>query len=187
MTFIEIIFLAIGLAMDAFAVSVSAALSGLINNKRAIFRLSFHFGFFQFMMPVLGWLAGFRIAALIENFDHWVAFGLLGFVGGRMIYSALQGGMTTHKNDPSRGVSLVMLSTATSIDALAVGFSLALIQVEIWYPSVIIGLITAALSLIGIHIGKRLSGKFGNIMELIGGIILLIIGIRILLEHLLYL
>lgn len=187
MTFIEIIFLAVGLAMDAFAVSVSAALSGLIDNKRAVFRLSFHFGFFQFMMPILGWLAGYRIAALIEHFDHWVAFGLLAFVGGRMIYSALQDDVATHKNDPSRGVSLVMLSTATSIDALAVGFSLAIVQVQIWYPSVIIGLTTAALSLIGIHIGRRLSGRFGKLMELIGGIILFIIGIRILLAHLLYL
>jgi len=185
MNILEILLIAVGLAMDAFAVSIAAGTSGRLVGKRATFRLSFHFGLFQGMMPVIGWFAGIHIAHLISAIDHWVAFGLLLFVGLRMILSAFQTEAETFSDDPSRGFSLVLLSVATSIDALAVGLSLAMIRINIWYPSVIIGIVTAILSVIGIRAGKYFGEKLGPRMELIGGIILIIIGLKILLTDLL--
>jgi len=185
MNILEMIMIAIGLAMDAFAVSIAAGTSGKLAGKRATFRLSFHFGLFQAMMPVIGWFAGTRISHLISAVDHWVAFGLLAFVGGRMILSALDPEPESFSKDPSRGFSLVMLSVATSIDALAVGLSLAMIQIDIWYPCVIIGVITAALSVVGIRAGKYFGKVLGPRMEFLGGIILIGIGVKILLGHLL--
>ncbi|MHC4942585.1 MAG: manganese efflux pump MntP [Planctomycetota bacterium] len=184
MSWIEIVGIAIGLAMDAFAVSLAAAASGHANGPRPVFRLSFHFGLFQFMMPVIGWFVGVHIAFLIESVDHWVAFGLLAYVGIKMIRSGLSSVTKAHRNDPSRGWTLVMLSVATSIDALAVGLSLAVLKINIWYPSVIIGLITSFLALIAIRIGNRLGQAFGKRMEVIGGGILILIGLKILLSHL---
>ena len=185
MNILEILLIAVGLAMDAFAVSIAAGTSGKLAGKRATFRLAFHFGLFQAMMPVLGWLAGIYVADLISAFDHWVAFGLLLFVGARMIVSSVGSDTETFAKDPSKGASLVILSVATSIDALAVGLSLAMIRVNIWYPCVIIGLITALLSVIGIRAGKFFGRKLGPKMELIGGIILILIGLKILLTDLL--
>jgi len=185
MDIIEIVFIAIGLAMDASAVSLVAAASGFASDKRAAFRLSFHFGFFQFLMPVVGWVMGRGIAGHIDTFDHWVAFGLLLFVGGKMIRSGIRPSPDGPKDDPSRGLTLVMLSIATSIDALAVGLSLGLLEVSIWYPSVIIGIVTALLSLAAIKLGKRLGTLFGQRMEIVGGVILVSIGFRILLSDLL--
>jgi putative Mn2+ efflux pump MntP len=180
----EILIIAVGLAMDAFAVSVAAATSGKLVGKRATFRLSFHFGLFQGLMPVIGWVAGIKIAHLISAVDHWVAFGLLLIVGARMIISAFSLETESFSNDPSRGASLMILSVATSIDALAVGLSLAMLQISIWYPAVIIGIITALLSVIGIRAGRYFGEKLGPRMELIGGIILIGIGVKILLGDL---
>ena len=184
MNILEILMIAVGLAMDAFAVSIAAGTSGRLEGRRATFRLSFHFGLFQAMMPVIGWFAGIRIADLISAVDHWVAFGLLLFVGGRMLWSSFNLEEETFSSDPSRGISLVILSLATSIDALAVGLSLAMMQINIWYPSVIIGIITALLSVIGIRAGNYFGKKLGPRMELLGGIILIIIGLKILLSDL---
>ncbi len=184
MELIEILLIAVGLAMDAFAVSIAAGTSGKLVGKRAIFRLSFHFGLFQAMMPVIGWYAGIHIAALISSVDHWIAFALLLFVGIRMIMGAFATETETFAADPSRGASLIVLSVATSIDALAVGLSLAMLQVSIWYPSAVIGIITAALSVVGIQAGKYLGRKLGSRMELVGGVILILIGCRILASHL---
>lgn len=179
----EIIFIAIGLAMDAFAVAMGAAGAGTLRGKRAVFRISFHFGLFQFMMPVIGWYSGLQLAHMVQAFDHWIAFILLGFVGGRMVYEALDSYSPPPSSDPSRGRNLVILSLATSIDALAVGFSLAMLNLAIWYPSVIIGLITAGLSLAGIYIGKKLGQLIGRRMGFVGGLILISIGTKIVLEH----
>ena len=184
MGLIEIILIAVGLAMDAFAVSIAAGTSGKLGGKRGIFRLSFHFGLFQALMPVVGWYAGVHIAAFISAIDHWVAFALLLFVGIRMIKGAFETETDSFKEDPSRGASLVILSVATSIDALAVGLSLAMLEVNIWYPCVIIGVITAGLSVIGIQTGKFFGRKLGSRMELVGGAILILIGCRILISHL---
>jgi manganese efflux pump family protein len=184
MGIIEILLIAVGLSLDAFAVSVGASSSGVINDARSKFRLSFHFGLFQFFMPVIGWFLGARIEPLVKDVDHWIAFALLLYVGGKMIIESFKKGNETEpKGNPSKGMTLVILSVATSIDALVVGFSLALINVEIWQPSVIIGIVTGILSLVGIYIGGFLGSRFGNKMEFIGGLVLIFIGIKILLSH----
>ncbi|MBA2879806.1 putative Mn2+ efflux pump MntP [Desulfosalsimonas propionicica] len=185
MNIAEIILIALSLAMDAFAVSVAAGTAGRLH-PRAVFRLSFHFGLFQFMMPVLGWYAGSRVAHLVSAVDHWVAFGLLMFVGLRMIRGSLENPSEQIKKDPSRGLTLVVLSVATSIDALAVGFSLAMMNVGIWYPSIMIGVITSAMSLAGIRLGRVFGRRFGPRMEMTGGIILVAIGTRILIADLFF-
>jgi putative Mn2+ efflux pump MntP len=185
MDFAEIILIASGLAMDASAVSLAAAASGYADTTRAKFRLSFHFGLFQCLMPVLGWLLGISFVSYVASFDHWIAFVLLAFVGGRMVLSGMNTSVESHTNDPSRGFTLVMLSIATSIDALAIGLSLAMLDVTIWYPSVIIGITTSCFCLLAIGIGRRLGAAFGKRMEIFGGVILITIGLRILLSHLL--
>jgi putative Mn2+ efflux pump MntP len=185
MDIVEIVLIAIGLAMDAAAVSLAAAASGYAKDPRAAFRLSFHFGLFQFSMPILGWFLGRSVITYISSVDHWIAFGLLIFVGVRMIRSGIKPFGQGLKADPSRGLTLVMLSIATSIDALVIGLSLAMLEVNIWYPSIIIGVITAALSLVAIRMGNRLGTLFGQRTEIAGGAILVAIGVRILLSHLL--
>jgi putative Mn2+ efflux pump MntP len=182
--FFEILMIAVGLAMDASAVSLGAGASGQAQGNRAAFRLSFHFGLFQFMMPVIGWYLGSTVAPLIAGVDHWIAFGLLALVGGRMIRSGLSRSEESVPADPTRGFALVALSVATSIDALAIGLSLAMLRVTIWYPSVIIGVVTAGLSLLGLRLGTRLGTRFGKRMETVGGMILVAIGMRLLLSHL---
>lgn len=183
MTFLEIVLIAIGLAMDAFAVSICAGTNKLTKGKRPTFRLSFHFGLFQFLMPIIGWFLGFSIQKYIEDYDHWIVLILLSYVGLKMIKSGLNENSEIEKGDLSKGMNLVMVSIATSIDALAVGISLAMLQTGIWYPSIIIGIITAGLSVLGVQLGNKLGSKFGKRMEILGGIILILIGIRILITH----
>ena len=184
MSLLDVLMIAVGLAMDAFAVSLGAGASGQAVGGRAEFRLSFHFGLFQFLMPVAGWFLGVRIAALLASVDHWIAFGLLVFVGARMIRSGFDKDGKAYTSDPSRGLTLVLLATATSIDALAIGLSLGMLRVRIWYPSVVIGVVTGGLSLLGIRLGARLGTRFGKPMEIAGGAILSLLGLRILLAHL---
>lgn len=181
---VEIALLAVALAMDASAVSLGVGSSGKAAGARATFRLSFHFGLFQFLMPVLGWFAGSSVAGLVAAADHWIAFALLAIVGGRMIRSGLVGEEHRQVADPSRGVTLVMLAVATSIDAFAVGLSLALVGVSVWVPSVVIGLVTGGLSLVALKVGARLGRLFGRGMEALGGLVLIVIGVRIVVEHL---
>jgi putative Mn2+ efflux pump MntP len=171
--------------MDAFAVSLGVGTSRSACDKRSIFRLSFHFGLFQGLMTFLGWLAGSTISTWIENYDHWIAFVLLAFVGVHMIRSGLDPESKSYDKNPSKGGFLVLLSVATSIDALAVGLSLAFIRSPILYPVITIGLITAGLSLFGLCAGNKLGQRFGKKMEIVGGLILVGIGIRILVSHLL--
>jgi putative Mn2+ efflux pump MntP len=184
MSFAEVFLIAVGMAMDAFAVSLGIGTSRRASTPRPIFRLSFHFGLFQFLMPILGWLAGSSIADLISAFDHWIALALLAFVGGRMIRSGLGSDGTPSPHDPSRGSTLVMLSIATSIDAFAIGLSLAMLHVAILYPSLVIGVVTAGLSLTGLLIGHKLGEIFGKRMEVLGGAILIGIGLHVLISHL---
>ncbi|MBU0743167.1 manganese efflux pump MntP family protein [bacterium] len=183
MSMLEILPLAVALAMDAFAVSVGAGAAGRARGARATFRLAFHFGLFQFIMPVIGWLAGSTVARRVASVDHWIAFALLAWIGGGMIRAAFRAD-ENDRPDPSRGWSLVLLSVATSIDALAVGFSLALLGVRIWQPSVVIGLVAAAFSAVGHRGGDRLGRRFGKRAEFTGGVILAGIGVKILVEHL---
>lgn len=184
MNIILILFIAAGLAMDAFAVSLGIGTTRYAAGPRPLFRLSFHFGLFQALMPVLGWFAGSTVASLISGVDHWIAFGLLSFVGGRMIRSGLDRDGEALTSDPSRGGHLVMLAVATSIDAFAIGLSLAMLRVSILYPSIVIGVITAGLSFLGLLIGHRMGQKFGKRMEIAGGLILVGIGLRLLITHL---
>jgi putative Mn2+ efflux pump MntP len=185
MGFADVLLIAVGMAMDAFAVSLGIGTTRMACAPRSVFRLSFHFGLFQFLMPVLGWLAGSRFAVYIDAVDHWVALALLAFVGGRMIRSGLDAHVQAFACDPSRGRMLVTLSIATSIDAFAIGLSLAMLRVDILYPSVVIGVVTGMLSLIGLLIGHRLGEVVGKRMEILGGLILVGIGIRIVLSHIL--
>jgi putative Mn2+ efflux pump MntP len=149
-------------------------------------RLAFHFGWFQAMMTVLGWLAGSTVVRFIEQFDHWVALGLLSYVGINMIRSGLKAdGEERYPLNPTKGRTLVLLSVATSLDALAVGMSMALLGASIWLPAAIIGVITLGLSVVGLLAGCRLGEKFGKRVEIFGGLLLIAIGLRVLFEHLL--
>ena len=184
MTFWEVFAIAVGLAMDATAVSLAAGASALARGARFHFRLAFHFGLFQFMMPVAGWIIGATLARYIAAVDHWVAFGILAFVGGRMIAEGCSGERSSDPRDPSRGLTLVMLSLATSIDALAVGVSYSVIGAPIWLAAGIIGAVTFALCLIGCEFGKRIGARFERWAEVAGGVALIGIGAKILIEHL---
>lgn len=176
--------LALALAMDAFAVALGtgAVLSRLTG--RHLFRLGFHFGLFQALMPVIGWLAGLTIIQWVEAWDHWIAFSLLAIIGGRMIYEAFSDEENTDDRDPTKGLSLVLLSIATSIDALAVGFSLSVIGVSIWMPALVIGLVAGILTIVGMLLGGRIGDRWGSRVEIFGGLVLIAIGIKILIEHL---
>ncbi len=183
MSLIEIILLALSMAMDAFAVCLAAGTLEEIHGVRPVFRLSFHFGLFQFLMPVVGWWLGETIEPLVRNYAHWVSFGLLAFVGGRMIFSALRSEEQQQVQDPSRGWTLVLLSIAVSIDALAVGLSLGVLGVVVWYPAIIIGVVTSLLSLVGLRLGGVLGDRFGKPIEILGGLVLIGIGLQILIRH----
>lgn len=180
-----IIGIAVGLAMDAFAVAVSSSvIIGKITGRH-VFRLGFHFGLFQALMPILGWLAGNSIQKYITRWDHWIAFGLLTFIGIKAIIGAFKPPEEgIQRTDPSRGINLVMLSIATSIDALAVGLSFAMLGVDIWYPALVIGIITAAITIFGMLIGSQVGRRLGRPVEILGGLILIGIGVNIFIEHL---
>ena len=173
--------IAVGLAMDAFAVSISAGMTVAPVTLRHVFRLAFHFGLFQFLMPILGWAAGHQIAGYLHTYDHWIAFALLSYVGGKMIWEGWHADRTESRADPTRGMTLVTLCIATSIDALAVGLSMALVGVSVWLPAVVIGIVTGALTTVGITLGSRVGKACGHWAEIGGGCVLLLIGVRVLL------
>jgi putative Mn2+ efflux pump MntP len=184
MSILEMILIAIGLAMDASAVSMTAAAAGFVKNNRAVFRLAFHFGLFQALMPLIGWVVGSTIVEYISMWDHWVAFALLALVGGRMIYSGFVPYNEKLVVNPTRGWTLITLSIATSIDALAAGFSFSMLNVNIWLPCLLIGVITVLLSALSTRIGKSAGQWLGHRVEIFGGLILISIGLRILTVHL---
>jgi putative Mn2+ efflux pump MntP len=187
MDLLTLIGIAVALAMDAFAVALGAGLMLPKLTGRHLFRFGFHFGLFQALMPILGWLAGVSIRTYIEAFDHWLAFGLLSLVGGKMLWEAWHpDDQQTEPNDPTRGLSLVMLSIATSIDALAVGLSLAVLGVNIWLPALVIGLVAGSLTVAGMMLGRRLGQAWGKRVEIFGGLVLIAIGVKILVEHTLF-
>lgn len=170
--------------MDAFAVAIATGLTIRPISGRHVFRMAFHFGLFQFMMPILGWLAGQTLHVWISAFDHWIAFALLGFIGGKMIWESFHEERREGRGDPTRGWLLLTLSVATSIDALAVGLSLAFLKVSIWMPSVVIGVVAAGMTALGITFGSRVGARFGKWAERAGGAVLVGIGARILYLHL---
>ena len=179
-----LISIAFALAMDAFAVAIAVGCRLERLSYRPVFRLSFHFGLFQFLMPIIGWVLGRQVERYVYSFDHWIALVLLAFIGGKMIWESFShDGRQTALTDPTRKWSLIGLSIATSIDALAVGLSLALLNVQIVSASIVIGIVAAGMTLIGLKSGRALGDKFGHRMELIGGLILFAIGVKIVLQH----
>lgn len=186
MQLVNIFAIAVALAMDAFAVSIATGVSLKDVSSRQTFRLSWHFGLFQAIMLIIGWSAGLSIRTYIEHYDHWVAFGLLTFVGIKMIKEAFQHDkVEKQRKDQTKGMTLVMLSIATSIDALAVGFSISILKASIWIPALIIGLVAGMFTVVGLQIGQRIGGatRFSLYAETIGGIVLIAIGFNILHEH----
>ncbi len=184
MSLFEVIGIAMGLAMDAFSIAVACSIVLGKVSSRQVFRIAFHFGLFQGLMPILGWTAGLATRSKIEAWDHWIAFALLAGIGGKALYESLhEQEEPRNDKDPTRGMTLVLFSLATSIDALAAGVSLAAIRVEIWEPALIIGLITSGLCVLGMLLGSRLGALVGRRIEALGGLILIVIGVKILLAH----
>jgi len=186
MELITIIVIAVGLAMDAFVVSiVSGGAYRQLHVKHAL-RMALFFGAFQAFMPLIGSLAGLSLKDYIANYDHWVAFALLAAVGGKMIYESFKIRSVGENPDPSNIFVLLVLSIATSIDALAIGITLSLITSSIALAATIIGLITFGLSYTGVLIGKRFGHFFENKIEALGGLVLIGIGVKIMCEHLIF-
>jgi putative Mn2+ efflux pump MntP len=171
--------------MDALSVAVGIGAASRTLAPGAVLRLAGSFGFFQFAMPLVGWLAGRTVADYISRYDHWVAFLLLALVGGKMIWDSFRHETKrTHAGDPTRGMTLLVLSVATSIDALAVGLSLAFLKAPIVHAGVIIGGVCFLMTAAGMVFGRKIGGIFGKKAELVGGLVLLGIGIKILRDHL---
>lgn len=178
--------IAVALAMDAFAVSIAAGAALKRISFRQNFRLAWHFAFFQAAMPIIGWTAGSSVVQWVEQWDHWIAFALLGFVGIGMLRASLENEPSkSDRHDPTRGMRLILLSIATSIDALAVGFSMSMLKISVWVPAVVIGAIAGGFTTIGLHLGRKMGsmGHLSRYAEAGGGAILLAIGIKILHEH----
>ncbi len=183
MDIVTILGLAVGLSFDAFAVAITGGAAIRPLRFRQAMKIAFAFGIFQAMMPLIGWAAGLTLEQYIRDYDHWVAFALLALIGSRMIYNAFAGRQEEDRHDILKLTTLLLLAIATSIDALAVGVSFALINVDIYKPVILIGIVTFLLSLLGVYMGNRLGSFFEKKIEIVGGIILILIGARILWEH----
>lgn len=184
MDMITIILIALALAMDALAVSITSGTTIKHSRINKALKISIFFGSFQAVMPFIGWLAGFRLRDFISNVDHWIAFGLLSLIGCRMIYESTKLESSEKKINFLKVYVLLTLSVATSIDALAVGISFAFLNIYIATPIIIIGIITFLLSFLGVFVGSRFGHFFENRIEIVAGLILIGIGIKILVEHL---
>lgn len=185
--FVELFLIGVGLSMDAFAVSICKGLGMSRLNMRQAAVISLFFGGFQALMPLIGWALGSQLTDFITPIDHWIAFGLLAFVGGKMLWDAF------YEDDEDEGVQtdekldlkeLLMLAIATSIDALAVGITFAFLQVAIVPSIAIIGLTTFVISFAGVAVGHFFGARFEKPATIVGGVVLILIGVKILLEHL---
>ena len=181
MELLTVFIIAIILALDCFAVSLAAGTSQVSGRLRLAIILAVSFGLSQFAMTVAGWAAGAQTVSLISGFDHWVAFCILAFIGGKMIYEGYRG--EEERVVIYNASTILILSVATSVDALGAGLSLAFLEANIWLSSVIIGITSFFFALYGVLLGKRLGQRFGRRMEIVGGMILFIIGIRIIAGH----
>ncbi len=180
MDILTLLGIAFSLAMDAFAVSLGISLSLKKISKRQYFRLCWHFGLFQFFMPIVGWLLGECAGQLFFSASRWIAFGILSLLGINMIRNAWKSGTAERKvSDPTKGASLLLLSLATSIDAFAVGLSLALLGEGIMTTCIVIGLVAFLMTWVGMRFGSMLGSKTGDLAEMLGGAVLLLIGIKI--------
>jgi len=183
MDFFSIILIAVGLSMDSFAVSVANGFTIRELNVKRVFLISFSFASFQAIMPLIGWLAGLGIERHIKELDGWIAFLLLSYIGLKMIWEGIQKN-SIKKESELKILTIIGESFATSIDAFAVGISFACLNISIISPVLIIGIITFAFSLTGLHLGKYFGKRLGKTAEIIGGIVLIGIGVKILIEHL---
>jgi len=189
MHLLTILGIAVALAMDAFAVAIATGVCLKQVSLRQTFRLSWHFGLFQAVMPIIGWGIGASVQEYVAAYAHWVAFILLALVGSNMLKEAIQPDRdednTICKKDSTRGMTMVMLSVATSIDALAVGLSMSLLQVSIVYPALIIGIVAGLFTIAGLHLGKRIADLtwLSTWAEIAGGLVLWLIGLNILREN----
>lgn len=184
MEIITVLFIAVALSMDAFAVSIASGLTVKHLKVRHALRIAVFFGSFQAIMPLIGWSAGFSLRDFISSVDHWVAFGLLSIIGLKMIFESFKMNSEEKSTDSLNIYTLLILSVATSIDALAVGLSLAFLNVSIVTPAIIIGIVTFMFSLAGFFIGGRFGHFFEKKIEVAGGLILIGIGVKILIQHL---
>ena len=182
MRIIELILIALGLAMDAFAVSICIGLSKNYKSLYKIIRVGLYFGFFQGIMPVFGYYLGSSFSSLVESIDHWIAFFLLSFIGISMIKEAISDKEESFEKDDLK--TMLLLAIATSIDAFVVGVTFAFINTNLLIATLLIGIITFILSIIGVRLGKKFGEKYSNKAEILGGIILILIGLKTLLEHL---
>lgn len=183
MGFVELLIIAVGVSMDAFAVSVCKGLSVRVLRPRHAVTVAMWFGGFQALMPLVGYLMGVSFADLVSNFDHWIAFLLLALIGGKMIKESLEDeGFEVNPDFTFK--TMLMLAIATSIDALAVGVSFAFLRVDVWTSVLFIGVTTAAFSCAGVVIGNHFGARYKSKAELAGGVILVLIGLKILIEHL---
>ena len=185
--FIELLLIGVGLSMDAFAVSICKGLAMRRVNKKQALVIGLFFGGFQALMPFIGWALGTQFESYITSIDHWIAFVLLAFIGGKMLWDVF------HEKEESAAEKsdarldhkeLFMLAIATSIDALAVGIAFACLDVQIWSSVSIIGCVTLVLSFCGVWIGNRFGNRFEKKAEIAGGVVLILIGVKILLDHL---
>ena len=183
MHILELIIIAIGVSMDAFAVSVCKGLSTRRLRPKYMLSAAAWFGGFQALMPLIGYFVGISFADLVSEVDHWIAFVLLGFIGGKMIKEACQKDDDNEHTPDFSFKTMFLLAIATSIDALAVGVSFAFLRVDIWTSILLIGLMTGAFSALGVFLGHMFGSRFKSKAEFLGGLILVAIGIKILLEH----
>lgn len=193
MLFSTLLAIAVALAMDAFAVAVAAGMRLRNVSFAQTARMAGTFGFFQFAMPVTGWCLGHSVHGFISEYDHWIAFALLAFIGGRMLREAwtnrkrdTEAECAACPDDPTKGHQLLLLGVATSIDALAIGLSLALLGEAVFFPAVVIGIVCCAFTAAGIHLGRimcAMAGAWGSHANAFGGLVLIVIGVNILREH----
>ena len=186
MGLVELFLIAVGLSLDAFAVAIGKGLSMRRLNMKQAAVIALFFGGFQALMPLIGWALGAQFSRLVASIDHWIAFALLAFIGGKMIVDAIRGGEeNVEETDAPLDVrELLLLAIATSIDALAMGVTFAFLQVDIVFSATLIGITTFALSFGGVAIGHVFGARWKKPSTLAGGIILVCIGMKILLEHL---
>lgn len=183
MGIIELLLLGIGLAMDAFAVSICKGLSMKKMNWKSAIIIALYFGMFQAVMPIIGYILGNAFESFVTSIDHWIAFILLCFIGGSMIKESFDS-EDENKNDKVDFKTMIVLATATSIDALTIGITFAFLDVNIVLAVTIIGIITFMLAIIGVKIGNKFGDKYQNKAEFFGGLILILLGLKVLLEHL---
>lgn len=185
MSVVEILGIAIALAIDAMSVAIAVSLMLGRVSRQQVFRFSFFFGLFQGGMPILGWYAGSGLEQFISVWDHWIAFLLLLFIGVKGIMEAFKGKDSMFSaSDPTRGWTLLILSVATSIDALAVGLNFGLLNVTVWFPALLIALVTAGLTTAGMLLSRFISPRLKKHLQIMGGGVLIAIGLKILIEHL---